>query len=791
MIGRVLGHYRVIEAIGSGGMGAVYRAHDQRLDRDVAIKVLPPDSLADEESRKRFQQEALALSSISHPNIETVYDFASEDGADYLVMELVPGVSLDRKLASGPLSEGEILPLAMQLTEGLAAAHAAGVLHRDLKPHNVQITPQGRLKILDFGLAKRLRLTSDAETLDQLTRSRGLLGTLPYMSPEQLRGQPVDARTDIYGAGAVLYEMATRQRPFPESNSAVLAENILNRQPQPPREINPKISVKLEQIILKCLAKEGVRRYSSAAELGADLRLAEGGAQGVWPPGALMSRARLLWLLSSTIVLVLVALLSLHYFQRGANPPPQRIALAVVPFRSLSNQPEVDFLRVGLADAITTKLSNINRLLLRPTSAVLRFQESDLQRAGRELGTEYVVSGTLQSAGQRYGVSAQLIRVSDGTAVWGERFDVNRTGLLSLEEDIAGRIAAALNIQLAERERARFYQRYTANAEAYEQYLTGRARLAALTKEATIAAIENFRAALHLDPNYALAHAGLAIAAATMRIRFAEQAEVQQWEELARSEAQRALSLDPDLAEAHEALAAVFRNAEFDWDRVLSESSRALELNPNLETPHYYKAAAYYHLGLLEKVKPELDEGLRVNPSNRVEPLRLGGSSALFSGDFERADQALSEVRRLSGGAVSDWYLSQALYYRGEQKMALEMLRGIRGSAQAEARAKATLASFLAAEGRRTEAKELLVAVEKGGYMDHHVAYSLGAGYAQLGDATQAMHWLTVSSDTGFPCFPWFERDPLLTPLRGNPDFKRFLNSSRSGLEKARLRYAQ
>jgi len=273
MIGRVLGHYRVIEAIGSGGMGAVYRAHDERLDRDVAIKVLPPDSLADEESRKRFQQEALALSSISHPNIETVYDFAAEDGADYLVMELVPGVSLDRKLASGPLSEGEMLPLAMQLTEGLAAAHAAGVLHRDLKPHNVQITPQGRLKILDFGLAKRLRLTSDAETLDQLTRSRSLLGTLPYMSPEQLRGQPVDARTDIYGAGAVLYEMATRQRPFPESNSAVLAENILNRQPQPPREINPKVSIKLEQIILKCLAKEGVRRYSSAAGLLADLRL--------------------------------------------------------------------------------------------------------------------------------------------------------------------------------------------------------------------------------------------------------------------------------------------------------------------------------------------------------------------------------------------------------------------------------------------------------------------------------------------------------------------------------------
>src|SRR5437660_6914690 len=210
--------------------------------------------------------------------------------------------------------------------------------------------------------------------------------------------------------------MATRHRPFPESNSVVLAENILNRQPQPPREINPKISVKLEQIILKCLAKEGVRRYSSAADLWADLRLAEG-PHRVWRPSALMSRARLLWLLSATIVLVLVVLLSLHYFQRGANPPPQRIALAVVPFRSLSNQPEVDFLRVGLADAITTKLSNINRLLLRPTSAVLWLQESDLQRAGRELGTEYVVSGTLQSAGRRYGMSAQLIRVSDGTVV--------------------------------------------------------------------------------------------------------------------------------------------------------------------------------------------------------------------------------------------------------------------------------------------------------------------------------------------------------------------------------------
>lgn len=272
MIGQTLGHYRVLEQIGAGGMGLVFRAHDERLDRDVALKVLPPGTLTDENARRRFRKEALTLSKLNHPNIGTVFDFDTQDGMDFLVMELIPGVTLDKKLGASALPEKEVVRLGAQLTEGLAAAHAEGVIHRDLKPGNLRLTPDGRLKILDFGLAKLLRPVSDAAPTESVSHTHGAVGTLPYMAPEQLRGEPADERSDIWAAGAVLYEMATGKRPFPQASAPMLTDAILRQGLVPTRAVNANLSPELERIISKSLEKESEHRYQSAKELGVDLR---------------------------------------------------------------------------------------------------------------------------------------------------------------------------------------------------------------------------------------------------------------------------------------------------------------------------------------------------------------------------------------------------------------------------------------------------------------------------------------------------------------------------------------
>jgi Tfp pilus assembly protein PilF len=381
------------------------------------------------------------------------------------------------------------------------------------------------------------------------------------------------------------------------------------------------------------------------------------------------------------------------------------------------------------------------------------------------------------------------VRISDGASVWGEHYDLARSDLLGLEDTIAGKIASALRVEITAAERERLYRRYTANPAAYELYLKGRAELARLTRESTLAAIDAFESALRQDPNYALAHAGVAMSCALMRLRYASEGEVANWEERAHQEAERALQLDANLAEAHEALASVYRSAEFDWPRVFEECHRALELNRSLEMPHYYLAAAFYHLGLFDLVEPEVRAGLEINPANRAEALRVRGSTALFSGHYQEAARHLTELRQLSSSQVSDWYLGQATYYDGQAPHAEEMLAALHGSAQAERRAQATRASFLAARHESEQATKLLQSVAAGSYMDHHVAYSIGVAYAQLGDFAEAHRWLTRSTQTGFPCYPWFMQDPLLKPLRDDSGSQTFLNQLREVWDVNKKRY--
>jgi predicted Ser/Thr protein kinase len=338
--GQILAHYRLIEQIGEGGMGVVYRAHDARLERDVALKVLSPGIVADEEARKRFRKEALTLSKLNHPAIATAFDFNTREGVDFLVMELVTGETLKQKLSKGPLPEKEVLRLGLQLAEGLAAAHEHDILHRDLKPGNLRITADGRLKILDFGLAKLVRPAGDIGTTATVTQTRGVVGTVPYMSPEQLRGEAIDGRSDIYAAGAVLYELSTGRRPFPETQGPLLINGILNQAPEAPSGVNPQVSAELESIILKALDKDPERRYQSARELQVDLGRLGDSAVTIAPVRRARAGRWRLPLVSAVVVLIAVA--AALYLSTGRTEAMN--TLAVMPFVNVSSDAEAEYL---------------------------------------------------------------------------------------------------------------------------------------------------------------------------------------------------------------------------------------------------------------------------------------------------------------------------------------------------------------------------------------------------------------------------------------------------------------
>ncbi|MCA1562943.1 MAG: protein kinase [Acidobacteria bacterium] len=795
LIGRILGHYRLVERIGAGGMGVVYRAQDLRLDRSVALKVLPHGSLADSEARKRFKKEALALSQLNHPNIATIHDFDTDDGIDFLVMEYIPGATLDELTRDGGLGEEEVRRLGGELAHGLVALHAHGMVHRDLKPGNLRLTPDGRLKILDFGLARLLQPRA-TELPATSTASTRLEGTLAYMAPEQVRGEDVDARADVYAAGAVLYELATGQRLFPRARDAELLGAILHTAPAPPRDVNRRLSESLERTITRALAKNKAERWPSAADLRGALDQSRG-AQTVAVPREGLQRFRvtrpLIAAVLAAVATIAVIMFAIPRLRPGDPGQPKRISVAVLPFHSLAVAEPLRFLGVGIPDAIITRLAGVQQLALRPTSAILKYENQpvDAKDAARALASDYVLTGMLQQSGDRLRVSVQLVGAGDGAPVWGDHYDVDRADLLTLQDRIAQSVADALKVQMSARDRERLFRRYTENAAAYELYLEGRAQLPRYTPEALRAAIGAFEGALQLDQGYAPARSGLAMACALMRLRFASESEAPAWGERAEKEARAALVRDPQLAEAHEALAAVYRAVEFDWERTIEESRLALELKPGLDQPHFYRAAAFYHLGLFDLVEQEVRAGLEANPANRLDAPRIRGVTALFQGRYTEAFPPLEEVQRLSGGIGFNYLLAQAYYYTGDATRAEDLLRAARGTASGDRRAQALLASLLAARHADAEARALADVLATSGAMDHHIAYSLGATYAGLGDPTRAKQFLRDAARTGLPCYPWYARDPLLDPLRADPEFQRFVAELRENWRALAAKYGQ
>ena len=496
-------------------------------------------------------------------------------------------------------------------------------------------------------------------------------------------------------------------------------------------------------------------------------------------------------------LLVLVGVGIAYRYRLGTGHPAdansdQLRTLAVLPFKPLAGADDAN-LQVGIADALISKLSNLKQLTLKPTSAVRKYSGSgvDPQAAGRELGVEAVVDGSIQRDGERVIVTVQLVRVQDGSSVWAQRFEDRTTDVFTIQDVIAERIVSALQIKMDADEQSRVFRRYTENTQAFDAYLRGRSLLSEYTRESTLAALSAFEEALKYDPNYALARNGLATASAEMFLRFADENESVAWGKRADEEIARALELDPALAETHQALAAVYRKKDFNWERVLEEGKRALELNPSLEQSHYYRAAAFYHLGVLDIALRETEAAEKINPQNRVESLRTRGVIALYDGRFADATASFEEVQRLSSRPIADSHLALAYFYNGDARRAEQLARELIGSSSlsASTRARASLASFLASRGAEVEAKQLLKELEARESIDHHAAYSVGCAYAELRNSAKALYWLKRAASTGLACFPLFQKDTLLDKIRADTGFQDFLNEMRESADATRQRY--
>jgi eukaryotic-like serine/threonine-protein kinase len=775
--GTKIGQYEVLEPIGSGGMGNVYRARDTRLDRFVALKIVIDTAVGG--TADRVLREARAASALNHPNICTLYEAGEFEGQPYLAMEYIAGQPLSALIPSGGFAPPDVVGYGMQIADALAHAHEHGVIHRDLKSANVVVMPEGRAKVLDFGIARRVATVGASTSSATLTDAGTISGTLACMAPELLRDQPADARSDIWALGVLLYELAAGRRPFAGDTAFELTLAILKDAPPP---LPANVPADLRALIFRCLARDPSDRFQQASDVVAALEESDRPVRaGSLLPGGPTRRVAI----GLSVAALLVA--GLAMFPRRSDAPVVR--LAVLPFNVLSGAQEIGFLGIGVPDTIISRIAAVKNLRVRALLSPGK-ERSDPQEIGRELGVNHVLSGTIQKAGDQMRITPQLIRVDDGVAIWTRPYTLSTTSdLFRVQDEIARGVMEALQVQVTSEERGRAWRHHTQDPEAYALYVRGRAELAPNARASVEAAVKSFEAALARDRQYVLAHAGLAMASAKMRLFFAAEHEVSSWYARAHEAAQQALTLDPDVAETHEALAAVHRSTDFNWPQTIQEATRALDLNPNLDQPHLYLASAFMHLGLLERAAAEAKRAVDLNPANADEPLRVQGAMAMYGGRFDEAMRLLDQAAA-ARGAAAEWNQAYAYYNAGLKDKAESMLRKISSeSARSKRRAQATLAGVLAARGERAEAETLIEAVLDGSYKDHHVAYALGAAYAQLGMPKEALERLTEARSTGFECLPWFERDPLLAPLKSTAAFQRFLDEFRQSWATQQARF--
>jgi len=787
VVGQRLSHYRILEQIGSGGMGVVYRALDERLQRDVAIKVLPPGLLLQESARRRFRREAHALSRISHPQISTILDFDTDAGCDFLVLEYVLGVTLAKKLESGPLPLAELVDVGRQIARGLEDAHERGIVHRDLKPANVMVTPKGWIKILDFGVAK-LTEEADEASLHQLslTDSNAVVGTIPYMAPEQLQGQPVDGRTDLHALGAILYEAATGARAFGGETVGGLMEAILHRQPPPPSTLRPELSPEFDSLIARALEKDPARRFSSAGDM--DRALEALGPTGATGTGASAGGARRVRRRALQIAMGAALLAGLLVFPLGGvrfvldrlGSEPQYDGIAILPLQNLSGDPAEDFFAEGMTDAITTQLAQVGslRVISRSSSAAALKAGGGPREIARRLGVDILVEGTVVRSSKRLRVSAKLVDAARERYVWAESYERDQGDVLALQGEMALAIAQQIRSRLSPHEESRLSEGGSVRPDAYEAYLRGRHFWSRRTKEGLETAVGHFQRAIDIDPHYAAAHAGLADAYAVFDIYTGARPT---WSfPRAREAALQAIKLDSSLADAHASLARVLLHYEWNFPEAEREFRRAIVLNPGYATAHHWYSIYLRDVGRFGEAIAEAEKARSLDPLSLIINANLG-DAYFYARRFDKAVAQLQETSRLdSTFAPAHLYLGNALEQLGRHREGFASIERARALSGDSAYGLGPLGFVAGRKGDRPLARSIVASLTALHREGRARALDVALAHLGLGEGKRAMEWLERAYDERSGLND-LAVDPRFDALRGESPFRELLR--RVGLQ--------
>ncbi len=780
--GSRLGPYEIVSPLGAGAMGEVYRARDKKLDRDVAIKVLPESVAADPDTLARFEREAKAVAALSHPNILSIFDFGTHEGTAYVVMELLEGKTLRERLDEGPIPQKLAVDYALQIVKGLSAAHEKGIVHRDLKPRNLFVMKDGHVKILDFGLAKRIEAIASGEetsapTAAQHTMPGTVMGTMGYMSPEQVRGLPVDHRSDIFAFGAILYELLSGERAFKRDTASDTIAAILIQEPSELSESGRSIPPALERIVKHCLEKDRDNRFHSARDIAFALGEASSGSAAALatlaaqPPRSRAFRP-LLWAAGVAALAALAA--AVLWLRPGARTID---SVAVLPFVNAGGDPNAEYLSDGITESLIDSVSQIPGIKVISRASAFHYKGKDVgaRIVGRELGVRAVLTGQIVQRGDALSIRAELVDARDETHLWGEQYNRRLSDILAVQEEIARDISGKLRQRLTGEEKKRLAKRYTENAEAYALYLKGRYDWNKRTGEDIQKAIGYFRQAIDKDPTYALAYAGLADSYAIL-FYYAGLPPSETFL-MAKAAASKALEIDDTLAQAHATLAFVHENFDWDFSAAGKEYRRAIELDPKYPTAHHWYSLYLSGIGRHEQAIAEAERVYKLDPlSPIISNLR---AAAFYSArQYDRAIEAARKTLELDKGfSPAHFSLGCALEQKKMYPEAIAALEEAVRLSGRRIRADADLGHAYAVSGRREEAMRMIEELKARSERGYDPVADIALVYAGLGQNDEAMRWLekAYQARSAWLIQLFLKVDPRWDALRSDARFQDLL----------------